>query len=229
MLLRSLDSRTNSSPWRSTSKLSVRKISAAFESFSRNHAEQAFSACRISRTLSRARRIFWPDFPILAKSSCTRSLGAGHPVCAGLAGLHGFTDGTLTGGASQGELRSPFAMVAACGAGTTLPGSLVHARPSGKLARGRGSAAWPMKLTACGSATVPERLDAKRTATARKLRGAEYIFLSRPDLQLTTDRPGGSLPDGRQPEAARGRVEPQSGTKGKDEVRGAKPPQTFLE
>jgi hypothetical protein len=39
-----------------------------------------------------------------------------------------------------------------------------------------------MNLTACGNATVPERLDIKTTATARKLRGAEYIFISRPDL-----------------------------------------------
>src|SRR6267143_1092252 len=141
MLLGSLDSWTNSSPRRSTSKLSVRKMSAGFESFSRNHAEQAFSACRISRTLPRARRIFWPEFPILAKSSCTRSLGTGHPVFAGLAGLHGFTDGTLTGGA-HGELRSPFAMVAAFGAAAALPGSLMHgARPRGMLGRGGGSVA----------------------------------------------------------------------------------------
>jgi hypothetical protein len=87
-----------------------------------------------------------------------------------------------------------------------------------------------MNLTDCGNAAVPERLDRIRSkATARILLGAEYIFLSRPDLQLTTDRFGGSLPDGRQPEAARGTVEPRSGTKGKDGVRGAKPPQTFLE
>ena len=37
------------------------------------------------------------------------------------------------------------------------------------------------------------------------------------------------LPDGRQPEAAQGSVKPRSGTKGKDELRAAKPPQTFLE
>jgi hypothetical protein len=37
-------------------------------------------------------------------------------------------------------------------------------------------------LTDCGNATVPEKLDIRRTATARKLRGAEYIFISRPDL-----------------------------------------------
>jgi hypothetical protein len=46
-----------------------------------------------------------------------------------------------------------------------------------------------MNLAACGNAAVPERLDIRRTATARKLRGAEYISISRPDLELTTDRP----------------------------------------
>jgi hypothetical protein len=39
-----------------------------------------------------------------------------------------------------------------------------------------------MNLTACGNATVPERLDIKKSATARILPGAEYIFFSRPDL-----------------------------------------------
>jgi hypothetical protein len=46
-----------------------------------------------------------------------------------------------------------------------------------------------MSLTACGNATVPERLDIIRRTTAQMFLGAEYIFLSRPDLQLTTDRP----------------------------------------
>src|SRR5260370_5507361 len=72
MLLGSLDVRTNSSPLRSTSKLSVRKMSAGFESFSRNHAEHAFSVSRISRTFSRARRIFCPAFPILeTENACS--------------------------------------------------------------------------------------------------------------------------------------------------------------
>jgi len=42
--------------------------------------------------------------------------------------------------------------------------------------------------------------------------------LSRPDVKLTTDRPGVS-PDGRQPEAVQGAVEPRSGTIGEDESR----------
>src|SRR5882762_1141317 len=109
-----LDSRTNSSPLRSTVKLTVRKVSAGFGSFSRNHAEQAFSVCRISRTLSRARRIFCPGFPMDARYSCTRSLGGLHPACARLEGLQGFTDGAITdgaitGGMSQGESASPLA------------------------------------------------------------------------------------------------------------------------
>ena len=158
MLLTSLDSRTNPSPWRSTSKLSVRKVPAGFESFSRNHAEQAFSAYRISRTFSRARKIFCPGFPIRVKPSCTRSFGTGHPLCAGLEALHGFTEGTLTVGASQGEPRSPLAAFAAFESAAALPGRLVQgARPRVVLTTSTGSAARRMKLTACGTATVPER------------------------------------------------------------------------
>src|SRR6266550_9361108 len=127
---------------------------------------------------------------MVARSSCTRSLGAWHPICAGLEALHGFTDGTFTDGVSQGEPRSLPAAVAACGAGTALPESLVQgARPTSRLASGRGSAARRMSLTACGNATVPEKLDIIRRTRARMFLGAEYIFLSRPDLQLTTDRP----------------------------------------
>src|SRR6266478_2536174 len=127
---------------------------------------------------------------MVARSSCTRSLGAWHAICAGFEALHGFTDDTFTGGVSQDEPRSLPAAVAACGAGTALPESLVQgARPTSMLASGRGSAARRMNLTACGNATVPERLDIIRRTTARMFLGAEYIFLSRPDLQLTTDRP----------------------------------------
>jgi hypothetical protein len=39
-----------------------------------------------------------------------------------------------------------------------------------------------MKLTVCGNATVPERLETRTIVTARMLRRAEYIFISRPDL-----------------------------------------------
>src|SRR5437899_8797981 len=97
-----LDSLTEASPLRSISKLSVRKVSAGFVSFSRNHAEQVFSVCRISRTFSRARRIFCPGFPMDARYSCTRSLGGLHPGCAGLEGLQGFADGTITDGTITG-------------------------------------------------------------------------------------------------------------------------------
>ncbi len=179
----SVDSWTNSSPLRSSSKPSVRNVSAGWTSFSRNHAEQAFSVCRISRTLSRARRIFCPVFPMVVNPSCTRSLGVGHPMGVKLAGLHGFTDGPLTGGVSQGALTSPVAGVAAYEAETALPESPVQgARPRGRLASGRGSAACRMNLTACGNASVAERHDIKKRATAGMLLEAEYIFLSRPNL-----------------------------------------------
>jgi len=69
----------------------------------------------------------------------------------------------------------------------------------------------------------------KTAATARTLRGAEYIFISARTYNSPQSVLDGSLPDGRQPEAAQETVEPRSGTKGKDEVRRAKPPQTFLE
>src|SRR6266446_1742566 len=61
-------SRMNSSPWRSSSKRSVRNTAAGFESFSRNQALHAFSVPRISRTFSRAREIFCPAFPLLPAS-----------------------------------------------------------------------------------------------------------------------------------------------------------------
>src|SRR5260370_4739535 len=230
ILLGSVDLRTNSSPFRSTSKLSVRKVAAGFESFSRNHAEHAFSLSRISRTFSRARRIFCPGFPILAKSPCTRSLGARHPICSWLAGLHGFANGTLTRGVSQGEPGSPLAKVAAFESAAAPTASLMHgARPRGKLASGRGSAARRMNLAACGNATVAERLAMKRTATARMFLSAEYIFSPARTCNSPQTVPGGSLPDGRHTEARQGTVKPRSGTKRKDEVRGAKPPQTFME
>src|SRR5437016_3884900 len=186
----SFDCKTKSSAFPSKAKLSVRNVFAGFESFPRNQAEQAFSVCRISRTLSRARRIFWPGFPIAARSSCTRSLGALQPTCARLAGLHGFTGGALAGGVSQDGFMSPDAGVDASGAERALPDSLVHgALPRGRLASSGGSAARRMKLTPCGDATLPERHDRMGRATARMLRGAEYISFSPPDLQLTTDRP----------------------------------------
>ncbi len=100
-----------------------------------------------------------------------------------LAGLHGFTDGPLTGGVSQRALTSPVAAVAAYEAETALPESPVQgARPRGRLASGRGSAACRMNLTACGNAGVAERHDIKKRATAGMLLEAEYIFLSRPNL-----------------------------------------------
>ena len=68
---------------------------------------------------------------MLANSSCTRSLGALHPVCDGLEGSHGFTVGPLNGGVSQRELTSSVAGVAAFGTAAVFAGSLVHgARPS---------------------------------------------------------------------------------------------------
>ena len=71
--------------------------------------------------------------------------------------------------------------------------------------------------------------DTKRKLTARILRGAECIFFSRPDSNSPQTALWAALPDGRQPEAAQGAVEPRSGTNGKDEEGGTKPPQTFLE
>jgi hypothetical protein len=66
-------------------------------------------------------------------------------------------------------------------------------------------------------------------ATARALLQTEYIFFSRPDVKVTTDRLLRVPPDGRQTEAAQGAVEPESGTKREDENCPGKPPQSFLE
>jgi len=85
-------------------------------------------------------------------------------------------------------------------------------------------------LTPCGNATVPESHDMNRRPTARTLRRAEYIFILPPG-PATHHRPSPAarflmsvnwkLPKERQ--------NPRSGTNVKDESRGAKPPQTFLE
>jgi hypothetical protein len=163
-------------------------VSAGFGSFSRNHVEQAFSVSRISRTLSRARRIFRPGFPMDSRYSCTRSLGGLHPASAGLEGLQGFTDGAIIDGAitgcvSQGESASLLAVVAAYEMTAGLSKSLMQgAPPADTLASGGGSLAWRMNLAACGNAVVPEKLEMKNSATARMLRWAEYITFSRPDL-----------------------------------------------
>src|SRR5229473_3313385 len=139
MSLGSLDLRTNSSPLRSTSKLSVRNVAAGFESFSRNHAEHAFSVCRISRTLSRARRIFCPCLPLAARSPRIRSRGGLHPARARLAESHGFTGRALTGAVSQGEFESPVAGVAALGL-ESAESAVQRVRLTCRLASGRGSA-----------------------------------------------------------------------------------------
>jgi len=67
-----------------------------------------------------------------------------------------------------------------------------------------------MNLAACGNATVPERLDMKRTATARVFQSAEYIFSPARTCHSPQTVLGGSLPDGRQPEAPkeRGNLDP---------------------
>jgi hypothetical protein len=39
-----------------------------------------------------------------------------------------------------------------------------------------------MKSTACGKAALPEKNGTNKKTTVRILRGAEYIFFSRPDL-----------------------------------------------
>src|SRR5213594_4555193 len=99
------------------------------------------------------------------KSSCTRSLGASHPTCHGLAaaGLHGFTGGTLTDGVSHGALGSLVTEVAGYAATTALAEPIVQgARPEDMLANGRGSAARRMNLTPCENVSVPERLDITR-------------------------------------------------------------------
>src|SRR5882757_7797870 len=116
----------NASPLRSIRKLSVRKVAAGFESLPRNHAEHAFSVCRISRTLSRARIIFWPGLPLVARSSSMRSRDGLHPARARLAESHGFTGRTLTGGVSQGELASPVARVTTLGLESALAISAVQ-------------------------------------------------------------------------------------------------------
>src|SRR6267378_2587229 len=164
---------TNTSPRRSTAKSRVRKVAAGSASFSRSHAEQVFSVCRISKTLSRARRIFWPVFPMAANSSGTRSLGASHPTCPGLtAELHGLMGDTLTVGVSHGAPESGVADLAAYLAETGPPNSIAQgARPADTLARGSGSAASRMKLTACGNDGLPERFTviSVRIVTARIL------------------------------------------------------------
>ena len=227
----SLDSWTKSTPLRSTSNLRVRKVTAGFASFSRNHAEQAFSLCRISRTLSRARRIFCPRFPLVARSSCTRSLGGSHPVCARLEGLHGFTEGALTAGKSaQDELASLAVGAPANRTAPVFSKFVIHAAGrADELPGGRGSAGCPMNLRPCGNADVPAKFDTKISATARMLRWAEYIFSPARTCNPPQTVLRGSLPDGRQPEAARETVKPRSGAKKKDEGRGAKPPQLILE
>src|SRR5258707_11857025 len=103
----SLLSRMSSSPWRSSSKRSVRNVAAGFESFSRNQALQLFSAPRISRTFSRARETFCPDFPIAFRSACTRSLSTLHPVQVRFAGSHGLSAGIAEGGAPHEVGASP--------------------------------------------------------------------------------------------------------------------------
>jgi len=120
-------------------------------------------------------------------------------------GLHGFADGTLIGGASHvgvslrsapsgDEAESPVAAVAAFES-TALLESFVHgARPIVRLASGRGSAARRMNFTACGNAAVPEKHNTKGSATARILRRAEYIFISRPDLTHHRPPPAARFP-----------------------------------
>src|SRR6266481_6573535 len=187
MLSGVLDSRMDSSPWRSTTYVSVRKVSAGFGSFSRNHAAQAFSVSRISRTFSRARRIFRPGFPMDSRYSCTRSLGELQPACAGLEGLQGLSDGAITedvitGGVSQGESASLLAAAAGYGVTGGLSERLMQgALSTAALASGGASAALRINLAACGNAVVPEKLEIKSSATARMLRWAEYITFSRPD------------------------------------------------
>src|SRR5260370_15325874 len=183
-------SRTYSCPLLHSTKLSVRKVAAGFASFSRNQSVQAFPVSRISRTFSRARRIFCPSFPIVAKFSCTGSLEALHPNFFIFERSQGFTVGTITGGVSQLELRSTTVGVAAFETATAFNGSSAHGAGSrGSLVKGRGSAAGRMNFANCATAPLPEKLNTNKSTTARTLRLAEYIFFSRPDPQLTTDRP----------------------------------------
>src|SRR5437899_2321454 len=108
-----------------------------------------------------------------ANSSCTRSLGGSHPICWSFtAGLHGFTGCTLTVGVSHGAPASLIPEMAAYVATAAFPASVVQgARPADILAKGRGSAASRINLTACGNDGVPERfaMISMRIATARML------------------------------------------------------------
>src|SRR5260370_29610477 len=85
-----------------------------------------------------------------------------------------------------------------------------------------------MNLTPCGNASAPKRPNIIKIATARMLPEAEYIFSPARTCNSPQSALSGRLPDGRQPEAAQGSGKPRSGTNGKDELRAAKPPQTFL-
>ena len=143
---------------------------------------------------------------------------------------HGITGRLVTAGTSHGGLA-----LSGCGeeaflAESSIAEAVAHTgRAEERFASGKGSATCRMKLTPWGNAVDVRKHDTKSRLTARRLREVEYILVSRPDSQHTTDRSGRPPPDGRQPEAARGTVKPLSGTKGRDEDRGAKPPQTFLE
>jgi hypothetical protein len=78
-------------------------VAAGSGSLVRYHSVQAFSVCRISSTFSRAFMMVFPCFPIVFKSSCTKSLGAGHPVDAWLDGPQGTIAVSLNAGWSQGN------------------------------------------------------------------------------------------------------------------------------
>src|SRR4029077_6223722 len=150
------DSRMESFPLRSISKPRVLNVAAGSGSFSRNHAEQAFSLCRISRTLSRARKIFWPCLPLAAKSSCTGSRGGLHPGCAAFTDAQGFTGRILGTGMSHGMLELSVAGEEAFVLENAFPESVAHNdRPAARVASGTGSAIWWMKFTPCGNAALP--------------------------------------------------------------------------
>src|SRR5260370_41120626 len=94
------------------------------------------------------------------RSYCTRSLGASHPVCPGLAGLQGFTAGIVTDGGSHGAAALPATAITASGVAAPPPDTFLHgARPGHMVPRGKGAAAGRMKLPACGKAAGPQTLE----------------------------------------------------------------------
>src|SRR5438309_4894373 len=167
----SLLSRMNSSPWRSSSKRSVRNKATGFASFSRNQALHAFSVPRISRHLSRAREIFCPAFPIASSFACTRSLAPSHPVPARFAASQGFSAGIAEGSAPHEYGTSP-AMSASARGTAELPALLVQrSGADGRLASRKEALVPPPLETVCGEVIPQENIQTIRIVVATRRNG----------------------------------------------------------